>query len=126
MDAVPSFFALLLGVILGCIAIGRIARWVQLLLATMGRDPARPAIVVGAFQKAPFLLATIVHPIPWLLLGGIGFAAYFMFIGQTIAIGWKWFFCGFFLGPLLLLAWIYLMVARNRNKRVRKSAPPPS
>jgi hypothetical protein len=46
------------GVIAGCLVIGRIGHWIQLLLAALGRDPARPAVVVRQVQRGPLFLAT--------------------------------------------------------------------
>jgi hypothetical protein len=112
------------GVIAGCLVIGRIGHWVQLLLAALGRDPARPSLVVRPVQRGPLFLATVVHPVPWLVLIGIGFGVHRLF-GAPIAAAWIWFFCGFFFGPMFLLGLMYFKIARLRRKRAQGSVTPP-
>jgi hypothetical protein len=125
MDALPSFWTLMPGVIAGCLVIGRVGHWIQLLIAALGRDPARPAVVVRQVERGPLFLATVVHPVPWLVLIGIGLGVHRLF-GAPIAAVWIWFFCGFFFGPMFLLALMYFKVARLRRKRAQGSDPPPS
>jgi hypothetical protein len=60
------------GVLVGCLAAGRIGHWLQFLVTVLGRSPARPSLVVGPVQRGPLLLATVAHPVPWLVLIGIG------------------------------------------------------
>jgi hypothetical protein len=111
------------GVIAGCFAVGRIGHWIQLLLAVMGRDPARPGIILRPMQRGSLFLATVAHPVPWLGLIGAGFGIHRLF-GPPIGAAWIWFFCGFFFGPLILLGLMYFKIARLRRKRAQGSDPP--
>jgi hypothetical protein len=113
------------GVIAGCLVVGRVGHWIQLLLAALGRDPARPAVVVRPVQRGPLLLATVVHPVPWLVLIGIGLGIHRLF-GAPIGAAWIWFFSGFLFGPVFLLALMYFKIARLRRKRAQGSVTPPS
>jgi hypothetical protein len=121
-----SFWTLMPGALVGCLAAGRIGHWIQFLLTVLGRSPARPSLAVGPLQRGPLLLATVAHPVPWLVLSGIGFGVHRLF-GPPISAVWIWFFCGFFFGPLILLVLIQLKIARLRRKRAQGSGrPPPS
>jgi hypothetical protein len=123
MDALPSFWTLVPGVFAGCFAVGRVGRWILLLIAVLGRDPGRPAVVLGPLQRAPLFLAIVVHPVPWLVLIGTGLGVHRLF-GGPIGAAWIWFFSGFFLGPVLLMALLYSKIARIRRKQARGSDPP--
>jgi hypothetical protein len=126
MDALPSFWTLMPGALIGCLAAGRIGHWIQFLLTVLGRSSARPSLVVGPVQRGPLLLATVAHPVPWLVLIGIGFGVHRLF-GPPISVAWIWFFCGFFFGPLILLVLIQFKIAGLRRKRAQGSGrPPPS
>jgi|SRR5580692_6934657 hypothetical protein len=122
MDVLPSFWTLLPGVIAGCLAVAWVGRWIQLLIAALGTDPGRPAIVLGPLQRGPIFLAIVVHPVPWLVLIGLGLGIHRLFGGPIGAV-WVWFFSGFFFGPALFMALVYSKVARIRRERAQGSDP---
>jgi hypothetical protein len=125
MDGVPSFWTLLPGVIAGCLLIGRVGQWIQLLLSASGIDPARPFTKVRPAQMGPLILATVAHPMPWIILIGTALGVRRL-LGGPIAAEWTWFFWGFFCGPMLIVAVTYFRIARAIRKQSRESAPPPS
>jgi len=124
MDALPSFWTLMPGVIAGCLVIGRIGHWIQLLLAALGRDPARPSLVVRPVQRGPLFLATVVHPVPWLALIGICLGVHRLF-GAPIPPAWIWFSCGFCFGPMFLIGLMHFKSVGLRRKRAQDSVTPP-
>ena len=124
MNGLPSFWTLMPGVVAGCFAVGRIGHWLQLVLVALGRDPAHPRTIVGPVQRGPLVLATVVHPVPWLLLLGVGFGIHRLF-GGPIDPPWRWFFIGFVLGPLVFGTLLYFKVQQIRRRRLA-GIPAPS
>jgi hypothetical protein len=112
MDSLPAYWTIPFGVIAGCLAIGRTARWLQLLRALSGKDGSAATTANNSPQVVATLLSTVAHPTPWLVLIGIGLGVHRLFNTQPISQEWKWFFWAFFLGPALLGGVMYLRVRR--------------
>ncbi len=111
------------GVVFGCLFIGRIARWLQFVRATMGKPDV-------SFAPEPnprpwkTVLAIVAYPTPWVALGltvwGIHHAIVAPFTNE-----WSWFYAGFFGGPIIIVAMRLRKVRQLQRERQQKSALPP-
>jgi hypothetical protein len=111
----PSFWTLMPGVISGLLFVGRVARWLQFVRGTMGKP-------TGSFSVNPeprtwkTVAAVVVYPTPWIALGLILWAVHHL-VAAPITNEWRWFYAGFFGGPLLIGFYLYRKVSRLRAKK---------
>jgi hypothetical protein len=121
MDELPSYWTFLPGVIVGCIFIGRIARWLQFVRAIMGKGDAS-----FAPEQKPrtwkTMLAVLAYPTLWIALLFCTVAVYHA-VTSPFTNEWRWFYAGFFGGPLLLLALVLFRAKKIRRKRQGQPAP---
>jgi hypothetical protein len=125
MDALPSFWTAPLGFLMGILAISRVARWLQGVLAlwagnSTGQSPSprRPELL-------PLLLTTIAHPTPWLVLIGGAWIVHRLFV-SPVTTEWRWFLVGFICGPAFAVALVYFRLRRARLRLAPKIDPPAS
>jgi hypothetical protein len=122
MDEVPSFWTFLPGVIAGCLYIGRLARWLQFVLATMGKGGASFAPEPNPrFWKTA--LAVVAYPTPWIALAFAVWAIHHA-LATSFTNEWRWFYVGFFGGPLLLIPLLLFKARQLRRKRQSQVLPP--
>jgi hypothetical protein len=124
MDSLPSYWTIPFGVIAGCLAIGRTARWLQLLRALSGKDDSAATTTEKPPRVVATALSTVAHPTPWLVVIGIGLGVRRLVDTQPISQEWKWFFLAFFLGPALLGTIIYFKARRIQRTRAKAVGEP--
>jgi hypothetical protein len=125
MDALPTFWTIPFGFFVGVMAISRVARWLQGVLALWAGDstgltpsPRRPELI-------PLLLTTIAHSTPWLVLIGGAWVIHKLFV-SAITPERRWFLVGFICGPPFAVGLVYLRMRRARLRLARKAEPPAS
>ncbi len=125
VDGLPSFWTIPFGFVAGLFVVGRIARWLQVLLtlwkggATGSTSSAhRPEIV-------PILLTSVAHPTPWLVLIG-GIWVIHRLIVFPVTPEWRWFIVGFVGGPSIMIPIVLWRIRQLRVRLAKKVEPPAS
>jgi hypothetical protein len=122
MDSLPSFWTVIPGFIAGCLFIGRIARWLQFVRATMGKGPPSWAPDPRP-RRWKTLLAIFVYPTPWIAAALAAWAIHHA-TTSSFTSEWRWFYAAFFVGPSLLMAFFSFKVRQLRRLRNGNAAPP--
>jgi hypothetical protein len=119
MDSLPAFWTAPIGVFAGYLYVGRVARWLQYVLATMGK-PAGNFGVEPRPSTRKTLFAIVAYPTPWI---AIGLAAWGIYHAVTVPTTneWRWFYAGFFGGPLVTIWWLLQKVKRIQLKKQQQS-----
>lgn len=119
MDALPAFWTVPLGVIAGYLYIGRVARWLQYVRTTMGK-PAGDVGVDPHPSTGRTLVAIVGYPTPWI---AVGLATWGIYHAVTVALTneWRWFYAGFFGGPLVTIWWFLQKVKSIQLKKQQQS-----
>ncbi len=99
MNAIPDYAALLLGCAIGLIVYGPVKRWLFTLRRTL-RDPARRAGGGRQGTGKLLLIFATMHPAPWLLLIGLPYGAYRLWMDPLRGM-WFLFLAGLLLAPAL-------------------------
>ena len=123
MDGLPSFWSFMPGVIAGCLFVGRVARWLQFVRAMMGK----PDVSFGAeANPRPWktFLSIAAYPTPWIAAALIIWGIHHIVVAPLTS-EWRWFYAGFFGGPTVLTALLYLKVRQLQRKRQSQAASPP-
>ena len=115
MDDLPSFWTLMPGAISGLLFIGRVARWLQFVRGMMGK-PTGSFSVNKDPQPWKTFAAAVFYPTPWIALGLVIWAIHHIVVAPFTD-EWKWFYTGFFVGPLLTGYFIYRKVSQLRAKK---------
>jgi hypothetical protein len=111
----PSFWTLMPGAISGMLFIGRVARWLQFVRGTMGK-PTGSFSVNQAPRPWKTFAAAVLYPTPWIALGLLVWAIHHI-ITAPFTNEWRWFYIGFFCGPLITGYFIYRKMSRMRAKK---------
>lgn len=122
MDDLPAYWTIPFGVVAGCLAIGRTARWIQLLRELYKNDRSATGTGKKRPQIVALLLSTILHPTPWLVAIGIVLGIRRLFDSHQISPQWKWFFVAFFIGPTLIGVYLYFKVQRILKAKAKAAA----
>jgi hypothetical protein len=109
MSSWPALLAFFPGLFAGSMLFGIFTHWVTLLLGGWRRNPiAAPLPLTGRVWARIF---TVIHPLPWLVLGGIPFGIYKLLTNPPTP-GWRWFFGGMIAAVVGLL--LMAVVAHRR------------
>jgi hypothetical protein len=122
MDELPSFWTLLPGFLAGSLFIGRLARWLQFVLATMGKGGASLAPEPNP-RPWKAALAVVAYPTPWIAVALVAWAIHHALVAP-FTMEWRWFYVGFFGGPILLMAFLLFKVRQLKRKRKNPMVPP--
>jgi hypothetical protein len=119
MDDLPAFWTVPIGVIAGYLYIGRVARWLQYVRATMGKS-ADSFGVEARPSTGRTLFAIVAYPTPWI---AVGLAAWGIYHAVTVPMTneWRWFYAGFFGGPLLTIWWLVKKMKAVQLQRKQQS-----
>jgi hypothetical protein len=125
MDGLPAFWTLPFGVIAGLFVVGRIARWLQVLLTLWKGDATKSTSSAHRPEIVPILLTSVAHPTPWLALVG-GIWAIHRLIIYAVTPEWRWFIVGFLGGPSIMIPFVVWRLRQLRHRFARKVEPPAS
>jgi hypothetical protein len=95
--------------------IGRVARWMQFVRGTMGK-PTGSFSVNRDPRPWKTIAATVLYPTPWIALGLSVWAVHHIIV-SPFTNEWRWFYIGFFGGPLITGYAIYRRVSRLRAQK---------
>jgi hypothetical protein len=125
MDAVPSFWTLPFGFIAGLFVVGRIARWLQVLLTLWKGSAAAGSTSSSAHRPeiVPILLTSVAHPTPWLVLAGSIWAIHRLVV-FPVTPEWRWFIVGFVGGPSIIIPLVLWRIRQLRLRLAKKVGPP--
>jgi hypothetical protein len=106
------------GAISGILFIGRVARWLQFVRGIMGK-------ATGSFSvnEAPrpwkTFAAAVFYPTPWVALGLMVWAIQHIIVAPFTN-EWRWFYIGFFGGPLITGYFVYKRMSQLRASRLNQ------
>jgi hypothetical protein len=123
MDALPPFWTLPFGCLVGVMAFSPVSRWFGFFLTVVIKDSRRTGVVFSGSRLLPILFATVLNPIPWLLLLGVPYGAYKLWLNPPSPT-WQWFLAGCVLGPLLLVIYVAVIFRRVRRAKLARDASP--
>ena len=124
MDAVPPYFLLPFGCVVGVIIIAPVGRWLVFFLRATGLAPERAGGVPKGERAIPTVFATLLHPIPWAILVGTPVFIYWL-LKNDHSVSFLWFFAGCVLGPVMLMLWITIVMRRAMRARQRNDTNTP-
>jgi hypothetical protein len=70
------------------------------------------------------LLATVAYPTPWVAIGLAAWAIHHIVVAPFTN-DWRWFYAGFFGGPVLMICLMYRKIRYIRSRRAKESASSP-
>lgn len=115
MSDLPSIWTLMPGVLIGMLFLGRIARWLQFVLSVMGK-PTGSFDVNSTPRPWKTLAAVILYPTPWIALTLVMLAIQHIAVAPFTA-EWRWFYIGFFGGPVIAYVWLYRKMRKLKGKK---------
>jgi hypothetical protein len=125
VDALPSFWTVPFGFVAGLFVVGRIARWLQVLLTLWKGGAAGTSSSAHRPEIVPILITSIVHPTPWLVLVGSIWAIHRLVV-FPVTPEWRWFIVGFVGGPSIMIPLVLWRIRQLRLRLAKKVEPPAS
>jgi hypothetical protein len=114
---IPPYCVAFLGMMIGLLLSGPVQRWTGTLRRTL-RERRRLGPRKG--RGALLLIFSTMHPAPWLILIGVPFALYRIWV-DPLRLTWTWLLTGMLLGPALALAF-QAATARRAHRRAVDAA----
>ena len=121
MDSLTAAWTLPIGLLVGGLCGGFVIRWLALFMAAIGKATPKESPPIRGRSIAPILLATLFHPVPWLLLVGIPYGVMQLLATRPRA-EWIWFIAGVALYFPIVGGTVY--VALRRRRRLRSGIKP--
>jgi hypothetical protein len=123
MDWLPPYWTLPIGCLVGVMVTSPISRWLVFFLRATGIVSERVGGIPKGDRAIPTVFATLLHPVPWILLFGLPYLLYRLWSNPP-SLQWRWFFVGWAIGPLVLMLWVYIVIRRiRRRKAAHETAP---
>jgi hypothetical protein len=104
------------GAISGMLFIGRVARWLQFVRGVMEKPTGSFSVNEGPRPWKTFA-AAVFYPTPWVALGLMVWAIHHIIVAPFTN-EWRWFYIGFFGGPLVTGYFIYRKMSQLRARRL--------
>jgi len=125
MDALPPLWTVPFGFIAGVVVVGRIARWLQVLLTLWKGSAAAGSTSPSAHRPdiVPIVLTSVAHPTPWLVLAGSIWAIHRLIV-YPVTPEWRWFIVGFAGAPSIMIPLAPWRIRRLRLRLAKKVEPP--
>lgn len=98
--------------------IGRVARWLQFVRGIMGKATDSFSVNEAPRPWKTFA-AAVFYPTPWVALGLMVWAIHHIIVAPFTN-GWRWFYIGFFGGPLITGYFVYKKMSQLRARRLNQ------